>query len=68
MSRSRRRQAFTLVTIIAVVVVVAQLGGVGATKGTSAHRTTKAVRLQLIPGGSAPSLVSTSLASASVKA
>lgn len=68
MTRSRRRQALTLVTIIAVVVVVAQLGGVGATKGTGVKRATKAVTLQLIPGGSAPSLVSTSLASTSAKA
>ena len=69
MTRSRRRQAFTLVTIIAVVAVVAQVGGVGATRpGTHAVRHVAATKLVTVAGGAAPDLTSTSLAETSTRA
>jgi hypothetical protein len=70
MTRSRRRQALTLVTIIAVVVMVAQVGGVGASKPGAASKAKRAAgtRLVTVAGGAAPDLTSTSLAQASTKA
>lgn len=66
MMRHHKRQAFTLVLVLGVVALVAQLAGVGSHQaGSTGGRGGRT--LATIPGGSVPDIGSTTLAKRSIR-
>lgn len=68
MMHGHRRHAVVLVMVLGVVALLAQLAGVGATRGTAPRSAPPAAALATIPGGSVPDIGSTQLAASKVTA